>query len=107
MASRTSSPQASVTTILESKKQPADSMHVSHDRSTQKLTTIPFRHIVNRGRDEDDQELLPSRDATSALIPVTATHPMMITVTAIRTSLAIPMMAGLMVSVWMWLMAPE
>ena len=53
------------------------------------------------------QGLLSCRGPTSALMPVTATQPTMITVIAIRISLATPMMEGLMVSVWMWLMAPE
>lgn len=62
---------------------------------------------METGMDGKPQDLLPSREPTSALMPITATQPTTITVMATRTSLATPTMEGLMVSVWMWLMAPE
>lgn len=40
-------------------------------------------------------------------IPVTQTHPITTAVTIKRTSLATPTMEGLIVMVWIWLMAPE
>lgn len=44
---------------------------------------------------------------TKDLMPVTQTQPTTTAVTINRTSLATPTMEGLMVMVWMWLIAPE
>lgn len=45
--------------------------------------------------------------AENALIPVTMTQPATTTVTASLSSLATPLTAGLITTVWMWLIAPE
>ncbi|ROW10155.1 hypothetical protein VMCG_02114 [Cytospora schulzeri] len=77
-------------------------------RSPPNAKQQPVHHIVKPGRKKQQpQDLRPSREPTSALMPVTATHPTTTTMTATRTSLATPTTEGLMVSVWMWLIEPE
>lgn len=50
---------------------------------------------------------LPCVAHAKDLIPVTQTQPTTTAVTSSRTSLATPTKEGLMVMVWMWLIAPE